>query len=86
MGGQVVRITEIEIDDRNEAHLTSHGVSIAEVQQVFANHPDVRRNRKDRAGTHVARGATSGGRSVIIPFVDQGAGRVRPITAWEVDQ
>jgi len=45
-----VRITEIEIDDRNEAHLTSHGVSIVEVHQVFANRPDVRRNRKGRAG------------------------------------
>jgi len=79
-----VRITELEIDDCNEAHLTSHGVSIAEVQQVFANHPDVRRNRRDRAGTHVARGETAGGRTVMIPFVDQGDGRIRPITAWEV--
>jgi len=79
-----VRITEIEIDDRNEVHLTSHGISIPEVQQVFANHPDVRQNRKNRAGTHVARGRTSGGRTVVIPFIDQGAGRVRPITAWEM--
>jgi len=79
-----VWITEIEIDDRNEAHLTSHGVSLVEVQQVLANHPDVRRNRKERAGTHVARGRTSGGRGVLIPFIDQGAGRIRPITAWEV--
>ncbi len=79
-----MQITQIEIDDRNEVHLISHGVSIAEVRQVFANHPDVRRNRRNRAGTHVARGATSGGRSVVIPFIDQGAGRIRPITAWEV--
>jgi len=79
-----VRITEIEIDDRNEPHLTSHGVSITEVQQVLANQPDVRRNRKGRAGTHLARGETTGGRSVMIPFVDQGDGRIRPITAWEV--
>jgi len=50
MGGRAVRITEIEIDDRNEAHLTSHGVSIAEVQQVFANHPDVRRTAKTGRG------------------------------------
>lgn len=79
-----MRITEIEVDDGNEAHLTRHGVSLAEVQQVFAGVPDVRRNRKDRAGTHVAVGTTSGGRRVLIPFVDQGNGRVRPITAWEV--
>lgn len=79
-----MRLTELEIDARNEAHLTSHGVSIAEVQQVFANHPDVRRNRRDQAGTHVARGETAGGPTVMIPFVDQGDGRIRPITAWEV--
>lgn len=77
-------ISEIEIDDDNEKHLTSHGVSTAEVHQVFANGPDVRRNRKNRTATHVARGATDGGRRVLIPFIDQGAGRVRPITAWEV--
>lgn len=79
-----MRIVEIEIDDGNEAHLTRHGVSLAEVQQVFGNDPEVRRNRRDRAGTHVARGTTRGGRSVLIPFVDRGAGRIRPITAWEV--
>jgi len=79
-----VRITEIEIDDRNEAHLIRHGVSVVEVQQVFANRPDVRRNRKGRAGTHLARGETAGGRSVIVPFIDRGEGRIRPITAWEV--
>lgn len=62
-----MRITEIEIDDRNEVHLTSHGISIVEVQQVVANHPDVRQNRKNLAGTHVARGRTSGGRTVVIP-------------------
>lgn len=79
-----MRITELEIDDGNETHLTRHGVSLAEVQQVFAGHPVVRPNRKERAGTHVARGATAGGRILMIPFIDQGGGRVRPITAWEM--
>lgn len=76
-------ITEIEIDDGNEEHLTRHGVSIAEVQQVLAGGPDIRRNRKNRAGTHVALGQTNGGR-VVVPLVDKGNGRVRPISAWEV--
>lgn len=79
-----MRITKIEIDDGNEVHLTRHGVSLAEVQQVFANHPDVRRNRKNRASTHIALGTTNGGRRVLVPFIDQGDGRARPITAWEV--
>ncbi len=77
-------IVEIEIDDGNEVHLTRHGVSLAEVEQVFSNDPDIRHNRKNRASTHVALGATDGGRRVLIPFIDHGAGRVRPIAAWEV--
>lgn len=77
-------ITEVEIDDGNEEHLTRHGVSIAEVQQVLAGDPDIRRNRKDRAGTHVALGQTNGGRRVVVPLVDKGSGRIRPISAWEV--
>jgi len=83
-GGSSVEITEIEIDDGNEEHLTRHGVSIAEVQPVLAGDPDIRRNRKDRAGTHVALGHTKGGRRVVVPLVDKGNGRIRPITAWEV--
>lgn len=79
-----MRITEIEIDEANEGHLTRHGVSLAEVQQVLESQPDIRRNRKGRAATHVARGVTRGGRRVLVPFVDLGDGRVRPVTAWEV--
>ncbi|MGI8815927.1 MAG: hypothetical protein ACR2G2_11815 [Pseudonocardia sp.] len=55
-----MRITEIEIDDGNEAHVTRHGVSLAEIQQVFSRNPEIRRNRKNRASTHVALGTTSG--------------------------
>lgn len=79
-----MRISEIEIDDGNEAHLTRHGVSVAEVYQVFAGSPQIRGNRKNRVATHVALGTTNGGRRVLVPFVDCGAGRIRPVTAWEV--
>lgn len=74
----------LKIDDGNDEHLTRHGVSIAEVQQVLAGAPEIRRNRKDRAGTHVALGQTNGGRRVVVPLVDKANGRVRPISAWEV--
>lgn len=57
-----MQIIEIEIDARNETHLTNHGVSIAEVQQVFANHPDVRRNRK-RPGWDACRSRRDEGRT-----------------------
>ena len=52
--------------------------------KVLAGDPDIRRDRKNRAGTHVALGQTNGGRRVVVPLVDEGNGRVRPISAWEV--
>lgn len=79
-----MRVTEVVIDDGNEAHLTRHDVSVVEVWQVFAGEPVIRVNRRERAGTHIALGETDGGRRVMVPFVDEGSGRVRPITAWEV--
>lgn len=79
-----MRISMIEVDEANEEHLTRHGVSITEVHQVFDGQPQIRRNRKHRANTHVAIGKTAGGRRVLVPFIDLGAGRIRPVTAWEV--
>lgn len=79
-----MRIAEVGVEDENEPHLTRHGVSAAEVLQVFENTPVIRRNRKHRTCTHVARGTTDGGRCVLVPFIDNGGGRIRPITAWEV--
>lgn len=80
-----MEITEIEIDDGNEAHVTRHGVSVAEVHQVLANGPTIRRNRSDRTATHIANGSTDGGRKLIIPFIAKDR-TARPITAWEVEQ
>lgn len=80
----MVRIIEVVIDDANEVHVTRHGISISEVVQVLMNGPQVRRNRRGRSATHVARGVTDGGRIVLIPFANLGDGRVRPLTAWEV--
>ena len=82
-GGSSVDITEIEIDDANEEHLTGHAISIAEIQQVLSGAPDIRRNRKNQAATHVALGHTKGGRLVVIPLIDKSNGRVRPISTWE---
>lgn len=79
-----MHIDTVEVDDGNEEHLTRHGVSVIEIHHVFANGPDVRRNRRNRTATHIARGATEGGRQVLVPFIDRGGGTVRPITAWEV--
>lgn len=78
-----MQISHLEIDDRNEAHVIRHGISLVEIGQVFANGPEIRLNRGVRSGTHVARGKTDGGLRVLIPFVDKGEGLIRPITAWE---
>ena len=71
-------ITGVEIGDGKQGAPHRHGVSIAEVQQVLAGGPDIRRNLEDRAGTHVALAQTNGGRSVVVPLVDKGNGRIRP--------
>lgn len=47
-------IQEIEIDDDNVGHLTSHGVAITEIEAVFASHPTVRRNKSGRAADYYA--------------------------------
>ena len=47
-------IEEIEIDDDNVGHLTSHGVAITEIEAVFASHPTVRRNKSGRAADYYA--------------------------------
>lgn len=78
-----VKYFDIEIDEDNEAHLTRHGVTIAEVIQVLRNDQAVRRNRRHRAAGYIATGTTDGGRRVKIAL-DHEDGRVRPITAWEL--
>lgn len=44
-----MRIDTVEFDEHNEEHATRHGVSLVEIVQVFANAPEVRRNRRGRA-------------------------------------
>jgi uncharacterized DUF497 family protein len=77
-----VNVDQIQIDDRNETHVTAHGISVEEVVQVFSNDPIVRRNRRDRRAEFTATGTTNGGRPVKIAF-DYSAGTARPVTAWE---
>lgn len=81
-----MRIEAVEIDEGNEEHLTRHGVSAAEVYQALTGDPEVRRNRGQRTATHLAMGRTTGGRRLVVAFVDQGGGTVRPITAWEASK
>ncbi|MEA2545885.1 MAG: hypothetical protein QOI09_1158 [Chloroflexota bacterium] len=74
---------EVLIDDANEHHVQGHGVSVAEIEQVFRNEPMIRQNRPDRAAAYVAVGYTDGGSRAFIPF-DIVDGQARPITAWRL--
>lgn len=47
-----LRIDAVEIDDGNAHHLTQHGVTLAEVEDVFLSHPTC-------AGTSEAAPATT---------------------------
>lgn len=73
-----------EWDEHNLSHATAHGVSAEEIDQVVANGPVYRRNKRGRAADYLAIGTTDGGRNVVVAVEWRAATRrVRPITAWE---
>jgi hypothetical protein len=74
----------IEWDDTNSIQATAHGITAEEIEQVIANGPVYRRNKRGRAGDLLAAGTTDGGRRVVVAVAWDAARRtVRPITAWE---
>ena len=76
-----------EWDEHNLRHATAHGISADEIDQVIANGPVYRRNKRGRSADYLAAGNTDGGRRVVVAFEWRPAiRRVRPITAWEAGQ
>jgi hypothetical protein len=74
----------IEWDDGNLTHATAHGVTDEEINQVIANGPVYRANKRGRTADLLAVGVTDGGRRVVVAVVwDEARRSVRPITAWE---
>jgi uncharacterized protein len=73
-----VRITAFLWDDANIAHITAHGVSPEEAEEVLSRGPRARRSRFDR---YVGIGPTEGGRFLLVVFRKLGHGVVRVITA-----
>jgi uncharacterized DUF497 family protein len=73
-----VRIDTIEFDEDNIDHVTSHGVTLAEIEAVFQSHPTVRRNRGARSANYyvIANG-------VRVNFLYR-PGVARPISAWRL--
>ncbi len=73
-----MRIDRIEIDVDNVGHVTSHGVTIEQVEQVFASGPVVRRNKSDRSADYYA--VANG---IRVNFLYR-PGVARPISAWRL--
>ena len=73
-----MRIEQVEIDDDNVDHVTSHGVSIADIEAVFMSRPSIRRNKGGRAADYadVANG-------IRVDFRYR-TGVARPISAWRL--
>jgi uncharacterized DUF497 family protein len=78
-----LRITELDIDDGNLAHLCRHGVSPEEIYQCLGHRMKVREKKK-QANRYYLYGRTDGGRHLFVVLVDLGSGLVRPISAREM--
>jgi uncharacterized DUF497 family protein len=78
-----VKVSAFLWDDDNIDHVSAHGVTQWEVEQVFRQRPKVRRARGDR---YQAAGTTQAGRYLLVHFRYIGRGIVRPITARDMSQ
>lgn len=78
-----MRIAEWFWDDENVEHIARHGLVPSVIEDVFANDPKFRRNKKGCAATHQMIGPDAGGRFVAAFLAPApGAGDVwRVVTA-----
>ncbi len=77
----------LEIDEGNELHITKHGVTVAELEQVFENYPVWLPNKRGRSATYLMVGWTYGGRPIIAAVIyDEIRRAVRPISVRECTQ
>jgi len=75
----------VQWDERNLRHLLLdngwRNISPGEVEEVLANPNSERRRLRD--GRRRYRGATSGGRRLVVVVEVPAQQRLRPLTAWE---
>jgi hypothetical protein len=58
--------------------------TVDEIEELFANNPTVRRNRRNKTATHVALGVADSGRRLTVAFVYVvDTNTAIPVTAWE---
>jgi uncharacterized DUF497 family protein len=70
-----------EWDKVNEDHIALHGYEVDEVEEVFEGKFKIRRGRES---TYLCYGATLDGRLAFIVFKRLGKGRIRVITARDM--
>lgn len=78
-------VRDFEWDDANEEHIARHGVTPAEVEEVFQGRIYVKRAG---GGRYAVLGRTGTGRHLVVIVLRRGGGLVRVITArgmieWE---
>lgn len=72
---------EFEWDRNNLNHAQAHGVSSAEIEEVFDD-PD-RCIHNAHSGNRKIIGMTENGRLVTVVYAKKGPTKVRPITSWD---
>ena len=75
-------VSGFEWDDGNIFHIERHEFTPEEVEEVFAGDHKVRRTRQQR---YIALGETLDGRLTFVVFRRLSGGRVRAITARDMD-
>jgi uncharacterized DUF497 family protein len=75
-------LSGFEWDDGNADHIARHGLSPDEVEEAFAGTLKI---RKTRDGRYLAFGETLDGRLVLAVFEKLAEGRVRVVTARDMD-
>jgi uncharacterized DUF497 family protein len=68
--------------DDNVMHCTEHGITKAEVEQVFENPADVDISRS--SGRPVVFGNTQAGRHLMVVYEEVDENTIYPVTAYEV--
>ena len=83
---------DFDWDEHNAAKIWAHGIEIFEVEQCFefgnerfvTPHPKAKSEPEKYGDRFEIRGATDGGRRLLIIVQHVGRNMVRPITAWEI--
>lgn len=78
-----MRVVKFEWDEENENHIACHKVTTTEVEEVFINRA---RFRIGKEGKMYALGVTEAGRHLFIVFARKKGGKIRVITARDMNK